>query len=537
MLGYSPRSLIITLCCLSKVWVSSAAPTKHTSPVVHIQNGTLAGLYDPIYHQDFFLGVPYAASPVGQLRFSMPAPAKAWNGTKSVKTPGPWCMGNSLGLVGFSQNISAPMSEDCLHLNIVRPTGMKRFEKLPVLAWIHGGGWQDGSANDGRYNGSFLVQTSVRMGTPIVFVSFNYRLGVFGMIHGPAVAQIESSNLLVHDQRQALRWIQENIAHFGGDASRVTIMGESAGAASIGQHLIAYGGRDEGLFSAAIAESGGPLSSLPFRNTTEGEVYSETILNSTGCTDAVDYLACLRAVPADALRRASLLVPASFTVDGKLFTDISSRLLRKGRFVKVPLLIGTNRNEGTSQLYPPGSKPLRSESDFFAFMKSSLEGRQVPSEALRNWSRLYQEEVENPSVAGLGTVLPNPGPEFGSEYGKTSLWAGDKVFTAGRRLANEIWADHGIPSYSYFFDTVTANVDKETLGVAHFQEIPFVFANKDGVGWEVDPFPTESGPRSKYIQLAEIMSRMWISFAVARTPNFHGGETFWPLNSHAACEM
>ncbi|KAL2688949.1 hypothetical protein Neosp_002999 [[Neocosmospora] mangrovei] len=412
------------------------------------------------------------------------------------------------------------MSEDCLQLNIIRPSGIHKSRKLPVLAWIPGGGWLEGSATDPRYNGSFLVETSERMGTPIIFISFNYRLGVFGMMNGPAAAKAGPPNIYLHDQRQALRWIQENIARFGGDASRVTICGESAGAGSVGQHLIAYRGRDEGLFSGAIAQSGGPLSSSAYRNATETEAYSNKVLAETGCAEARDQLSCLRAVPAETLRKVSQLLPTSWVVDGELFTSTSSRLLEAGSFVKVPLLIGSNRNEGTSLLQLLGSLPFNDDEDFLMFAEEYL-GRPVDKAVLANWSKLYQNEVDGPSPAGLGTVLPNPGPQLGAQYGKTSLWLGDALFTAGRRIANQKWTEYGAPSYSYFFDTLPANLDLATLGVAHFQEIPFTFANTKAVGWDTDPFPSEPEKRQKSLELAEIMSRMWISFAVTGSPNYH----------------
>ncbi|CAI6100609.1 unnamed protein product [Clonostachys chloroleuca] len=513
--------------------LSWATPTTHIStPIVNIRNGTLAGSYDSVRHQDAFLGVPFAASPTGNLRFSLPQPPKPWKGIKSAKSYGPLCLGNSAGLVGFSQNTSAPMSEDCLQINIIRPSGINKSRKLPVFAWIHGGAWVEGSAGDPRYNGSFLVETSVQMGTPIIFVSFNYRLGVFGMMNGPAAAKAGPPNVFIHDQRQALRWVQENIAYFGGDASRVTIAGESAGASSVGQHLIAYGGRDKGLFSGAIAQSGGPLSSSSYRNATETEAYSNRVLEETGCTEAKDQLSCLRAVPAEALRRVSQMLPTAWVVDGELFTSTGSRLLESGSFVKVPLLTGSNRNEGTSFTQLLGLT-VNSDDEFLASVKGLL-GRPVEEAALANWSTLYQMEVDRPSPAGLGTILSNPGPQLGAQYGKTSLWLGDALFTAGRRFASQKWADYRTPSYSYFFDTPPANLDLETLGVAHFQEIPFTFANTKAVGWDTDPFPSEPKKRQKYLKLAEIMSRMWISFVVTGSPNFHYVSDLkvkWPVYS------
>lgn len=186
----------------------TATPTYDAKPPsLQLSNGTLIGSYNPSYHQDFFLGVPYAASPTGDGRLRMSTPPEAWKGTRVADSYGPWCFGNSIGLQGFSQNMTQRMSEDCLQLNLIRPAGTRVTDRLPVLVWVHGGGWQEGSPNDDRYNGSFILKRSKDMGMPIMFVSFNYRLGVFGMMAGSAVRRANVTNLGLHDQRQALAWI------------------------------------------------------------------------------------------------------------------------------------------------------------------------------------------------------------------------------------------------------------------------------------------------------------------------------------------
>lgn len=146
----------------------------------------------------------------------------------------------------------------------------------------------------------------------------------------------------------------------------------------------------------------------------------------------------------------------------------------------------------------------------------------LPS-VLENLTVLYQDEIDNPSTGGLGTVLADPGPAYGSAYGKTTLWFGDYLLGAGRRYSAQVWADNNVPSYSYFFDTVPASLDPQTLGVAHGQEIPFAFCNTDGVGWDVNPFPADSALKQKYDKLSTTMSSMWISFAATKSPNFHKG--------------
>ncbi|EJP68454.1 carotenoid ester lipase precursor [Beauveria bassiana ARSEF 2860] len=508
---------------------ASAAPASRSSPqvppVVKIKNGTIQGHHNPHYDQDFFLGIPFASPPVANLRFKLPAPAKGWNGTRVADSYGLWCMGNSVGLVGFSQNSLATESEDCLYLNIVRPAGLPSNTSLPVLVWFHGGGFEEGSAADQRYNGSFPVKTAVGMGSPIIFVSFNYRLGVWGSISGPPIEEAGLANIFMHDQRQALAWVQENIAHFGGDPSKVTVMGESAGSISIGYQLLAYGGRDDGLFRAAIAESGGPLyMGAPLRNASQRATDFELVLNTTGCSCAADALGCLRQAPTASINQASNIVPFYPTVDGDFLPHHSMALLQQNRFLKVPLLTGSNRNEGATFTQLRMTKPFDTDDDFAQFVRACLQGWSIDNSTIQNWARLYQEEVDTPSVAGLGTVSPNPGPSFGSGYGKATLWLGDMMFSAGRRLANQKWAENNIATYGYFFDTVTNNVDASTSGAAHFQEIPYVFGNTQGVGWHLNPFPEDPILRKKHEKLATVMSRMWISFVVTGSPNFHKGK-------------
>jgi carboxylesterase type B len=173
-----------------------------------------------------------------------------------------------------------------------------------VLAWIHGDGFQEDESADQRYNMSFIVQESVKMGKPLIAASFNYRLGGFGFLPGTSVNKFRVANLGLHDQRMALRLIQENIAAFGGDASRVTVQGQSAGAFSIGVHYLTNGEQDEELFHAAIAESGGPVLGAPLTASDEQDVMYERILTDIGCLAMKDDLECLRSQDASKLNQA-----------------------------------------------------------------------------------------------------------------------------------------------------------------------------------------------------------------------------------------
>ncbi|BCS26837.1 uncharacterized protein APUU_51548S [Aspergillus puulaauensis] len=369
---------------------------------------------------------------------------------------------------------------------------------------------------------SFLVQESVKIGQPIIGVSFNYRLSGFGFLQGRVVNETGVANIGLYDQRFALHWIQENIMAFGGDPSRVTIQGESAGAVSVGHHFLAYGGRDDGLFHAGIAESGGPLTTSPLVSLDQQDVLYNDVLNSTNCTRERDTLQCLRSRPATDLKAAFQGVNYYPVIDGKIITGLPSVLLKEGRFVKRPLLIGTNTNEGTTFSVASG-RGVNNSADFREMIAQYSGGHGLTSTTLDALVDQYVNQLSDKEAqAGLGTVLLSPGPEYGSLWGKVTLYAGDYQFNAGRRYSTQLWARYGVPVYSYRFDAVPNGIPSETLGATHFQEISFVFRNFDGVGYEVNPLQsTSTGLQQSYRNLSTRMSQMWLNFAATLSPNAH----------------
>lgn len=500
---------------------SSSSESSLGSPEVSIKNGTVAGVYNEKHHQDFFLGIPYAQPPTGNLRFRKPVPLDTrWDGVRDAAEYGPFCHGHTLNMQSFDQPlVTYPMSEDCLTINVVRPAGITPNASLPVLVWIYGGGFGEGGSGDQRYNMSFLVDTSVENHSPMIMVSFNYRLSGWGFLAGSEIEESGNANAGLHDQRLALAWIQENIGNFGGDPTRVTIQGESAGAASVGFHLIAYGGRDGGLFSAAIAESGGPFGYQSYESSTSREEYYNSVLNVTGCSTANNTLACLRAAPNEALDEIfghRLWYP---TLDGTLIPDLNSKLLRDGHFVKVPLLIGANTNDGSVMVALLSSIGVNSTEGFYAAVEALNNGNPLSNATLQRFDKLYQDIVDQEEES-LGPVLPNPGFPYGSLYGKTSLVLGDGLFVAGRRFAAQMWAKFGVHAYSFRFDTVPSGIDPSTLGAAHIQEIAFVFRNTEGVGYQYKPFAAQDAKiRQQLLDLAETMSSAWVSFVTTHSPN------------------
>ena len=205
-----------------------ATVRRASAPTVKTVNGTYQGLNNAEYNQDYFLGIPYAQPPVGNLRLNLPqAITTSFSGIRKAVKSYPDCPPGG-GVDDDFPGIT--ISEDCLALNVIRPAGTKPNAGLPVAFWIYGGGFYNGGSADPRYNMSFVVKNSMTMGTPVITVQLNYRVTAFGFLYSKEIQQAGVTNLGLRDQRLALQWVQENIAAFGGDPSKVTIWGESAGA-------------------------------------------------------------------------------------------------------------------------------------------------------------------------------------------------------------------------------------------------------------------------------------------------------------------
>ena len=285
-----------------------------------------------------YLGLPYAAPPVGLLRWRPPQPAPRWRGTRDASRYGARCMqGHEFPDMVFQD--SGP-SEDCLYLNVFAPADAGAGSRLPVMFWIHGGGFQGGSASEPRHDGDFLPTRGV------VLVTINYRLGVFGFLATPALAAEQSGaagNYGLMDMVAALHWVKANIAPFGGDPANVTIFGESAGSEAVSALMAAAPAR--GLFARAIGESGGALDiGGPSRPSFQQvEQHDQAWVDSLG----VD-LAHLRDLPAQVVLETSLRKDAPHfrpLVDGRMLTEPVAVTYAAGRQAHVPLLAGWNRDE------------------------------------------------------------------------------------------------------------------------------------------------------------------------------------------------
>lgn len=383
-----------------------------------------------------------------------------------------------------------------------------------------------GGATDRRYNLSFIVQNSVEIGKPIIAVSAAYRLSGWGFLDSQEVRDAGVTNIGMYDQRAALYWVQENIAAFGGDPSRVTIWGESAGAGSVGIHLISYGGRDDKLFSGAICESGNSiLLGTENYNVSDGQAIYNNITKATGCSNSADTLACLRSVDFETLNTALNVTPNySFYpyMDGGLIQGSQYDQLNQGRFIKVPLLSGANTDEGTAF----GPRGINNDTAFATYLKNT--GGAIPL----NDSTVSILEAVYPDLPAVSDVLYGVplnysfNTTYGTQYRRAVAFGGDFAFHAARRLQCQSWSAQNVSAYCYRFNAVPNPLDKQT-GATHFQEVAFVFNNLQGLGYADNPF---LGQPQTYPELSQLMSRMWASFVHDGDPNGHGlsGYQEWP---------
>ncbi|MFD1535445.1 carboxylesterase/lipase family protein [Nonomuraea guangzhouensis] len=294
-------------------------------PVVRTETGLLKGA--EAERVDRFLAVPYAQPPVGELRWAAPRPALPWTGVRDAAAWGNRCA------AAVSGNGPRSETEDCLYLNVFRPAGTRAGQRLPVLFWIHGGGLQNGSGN--QHDGSLIARLE-----NVVVVSINYRLGVFGFLAHPALTREagQSGDYGLLDQQAALRWVQRNIGAFGGDPRQVTIDGESAGGFSVCAHLTAPGSK--GLFGRAIIQSGSCIS----QPVSQAEQSGTSIATQLGCADDATAVACLRALTPARLVDGPQY--SSFAHGGPVLPESPSEAVGAGRFQRVPLIVGSTRDEG-----------------------------------------------------------------------------------------------------------------------------------------------------------------------------------------------
>src|SRR4051812_9108877 len=336
--------LLLSVCCTQLVvaafsqatQASGAMTSNNTNLQVKTANGTVEGTLEKTGIRSF-KGLPFAAPPVGDLRWKEPQPVQNWDGVRPAKAFGPRAMQAPIfGDMGFRSN---GMSEDCLYLNVWTPA-KNGNEKLPVLVYFYGGGFVAGDGSEARYDGESMAQKG------IVALTVNYRLGVFGLLSHPELTQESphhaSGNYGLLDQSAALLWVKNNIEAFGGDPDKVTIAGESAGSISVSAQMASPLSRN--LIAGAIGESGSLLGALPPVPLSTSEQNGVDFAKGVG----VNSLAELRAIKGDSLLKlASKTNPFRFsmTIDGYFLPKDPVTIFQDGEEAHVPLLVGWNSQE------------------------------------------------------------------------------------------------------------------------------------------------------------------------------------------------
>lgn len=311
-----------------------------TQPRAQVANGTLEGVTGA-FEIRTFKGIPFAAPPVGDLRWREPQPAQNWSGVRKADKFGPRAMQRAI--FGDMDFRSDGVSEDCLYLNIWTPAKSAK-EKLPVLVYFYGGGFMAGDGSEPRYDGESMARRG------IVSLTVNYRLGLFGFMAHPELTKESpnkaSGNYGLLDQQAALRWVQQNIAAFGGDPKRVTIAGESAGSISVSAQMVSPGSKN--LFAGAIGESGSLLGTLTPTTLADAEKTGVKFATSVEANS----LATLRAMSAEKLLEATAKPTTprfGIVIDGYFLPKSAVAIFAAGEQAQVPLLAGWNSEESGSR--------------------------------------------------------------------------------------------------------------------------------------------------------------------------------------------
>lgn len=455
-----------------------AAPVS-TSLQLHIEQGDIEGRSVEGDVRSF-LGIPYALPPIGELRWRAPQPHPGWQGTRDAAHWSARCpQAASHGAPNAFE------AEDCLYLNVWAP---RVASGLPVMVWIHGGGNTDGSASDEGTNGKWLAGRF-----DVVVVSVNYRLGVLGFFAHPELAAEggRPGNQGLRDQQLALTWVEHNIAAFGGDPNNVTIFGESAGATDVCLQLAAPASR--GLFQRALAESGSCTTRRKFAS--EASTYATALAERTACP-ADDALACLRAKPLpDLFTAADALVAqgASFgpIVDGDFIPDQPRNLYDRREIAQVPLLIGSNTDEGTGFVMNIGG--LVDDQSYLEALRQRLTA--PPDQVAALYPPSAFRDAQNPYQAALARA-----------------WGDGRLVCPTLDVAIRTAAT-GAPVFMYNFD-IPLDGPGGAWGAAHATEIAYVFGTAPNFT-----------PEQAFV--SQRMQRYWTQFAKTGDPNLPDLQT-WP---------
>ena len=477
---------------------------KCSNPIIVTQDGPLRGVTSPEINE--YLGIPYAAPPVGSLRWTPPKPHGRWHGVLEANQPGNVCpqvdyLGNKLG------------NEDCLFLNVYTP-GIKKNQKkrhgLPVMVWIHGGAMVSGS---GIWDDPTWLVTK----GGVIVVTINYRLGALGTFAHPAIDAEGhlNANYGLMDQQFALKWVKRNISAFGGDPDRVTIFGESAGGLSVYSQLASP--TAAGLFHRAIAQSGayGSFASYDqmFFDIPYAEYLATTYAEGIGCSSQT--AECLRSIPDEVLVRTQfgMFYPV---IDGTLLVQPPDKAFTSGQFNHVPVVTGTNHDESRYNIaldYDYLGKPL-TDADYPAAVAKTV---QMPIDH-------PFVELLTQFIYPLSNYPPPPGVQsaplalgaLGTDAGQACL---------GRNAA--LMLSQYVPTYMYEFNDQNAPLGwlppaSFPLGAYHSAEIQYLF-KPIGIPSQLDP---------EQQLLSDAMISYWTQFAAHGDPNSRKTPAWFPYNAN-----
>jgi len=454
---------------------------------VRVNQGLIEGSFDPNTGVRTFKGIPFAAPPIGELRWKAPQPVAPWSGVRKTQAyaPGPMQDARFAAVMGATTNLS----EDCLYLN-VWTTARTTEDRLPVMVWIYGGAFAGGMTGLPVYDGTRLAQKGV------VLVSIAYRVGPFGFLAHPELSKESgggSGCYGIQDQVAGLRWVKDSIAQFGGDPARVTIFGDSAGGISVSMLTVVPAAR--GLFQRAISESGGSMAPVKFDNEAGQNVPSLHMAEETG----KEFLAKLgagdlksaRSLSAEAIQKAApgfgLFWPVA---DGATIPGDQYELYEEGRFHDTPILIGSNSDEG-AMFIRPGATPA-------SFEKQIRDGFGPAADDILN---AYPHETEAQAFQSAKDIFRETAFAW-----PTWAWAA---------LQTRQGTNH---AYVYYYDHRTP---ASPNGATHAAEIGYVFRNLGGWG---------GATRPEDIAISELLSTYWVKFAKSGDPNVPGLPAWQPFD-------
>lgn len=488
-------SLLLIAGCASVP--SASSPTREDAVTVITPSGALRGRLVAERAVEVFQGVPFAAPPVGELRWKAPRSPAPWSGVRDALSPASPCP---------QSGRLASANEDCLYLNVWAPR-KKPPQRMPVMVFLHGGGQRESAGHE------YVADWLVTRGQPVVYVSINYRLNVLAFFAHKALSaedpQLGAGNYAALDQIQALRWVRDNIDAFGGDPGNVTIFGESGGAQAVCVLMASPPAR--GLFHRAISQSG-PCQWQFFPSITASEQRGAQIAAQLGCREP-DPMPCLRALPASAVlageRGANSLLDTS-AAQPAWGTGVLPLPIREafasGRFTRVPFMQGANRDEGMFHLagrHDGGGRPVTPE-QYPTLLAQHLGASRVAAVQQR-----YPLSKYAAPIFALAAALTDSGTV-----------SNNRVGICNTHLAHQLAAPH-VPLYAYEFADRTApypapifNAPGNLPAAGHTKELSYLFHQGE-----------LTAPQRA---VSDLMIRYWTNFAARGDPN-GPGLPMWPL--------